>query len=160
MLVKPLSKLGFTIALLCALGAPSASANVIYDYNYSFRFFSTNLQYSSPVYITTPTDVALANLTFAFCTAGCPSSFHFEPASAATLGFDIAFGNLFTAGALTHNGTYSMPIFFDSLTVSGAPAPVVPEPASAGLAALGFAAFVLWHTSRRRKRGSGIVQQP
>lgn len=158
MVVKPLSKLGFALALLFATGAPSATANVIYDYNYNFRFFSTTLSYSSPVYITTPIDVPLADLSVAFCTTGCPASFHFEPGSTNTLGFDIAFGNLFPAGALTHNGTYTMSIFFDSLTVSGSPAAVVPEPASAGFAALGCALFVLRLRSIRRKSSGEALE--
>jgi hypothetical protein len=154
---KLLSKLGLTVALWYVLGAASASANVIYDYNYNFRFFSTFLEYSSPVYITTPTDVPLAELSAAFCTLGCAASYHFEPGSSNTLGLDVAFGNLFPAGALTHNGTYDMTIFFDSLTVSGSPsAPTVPEPASAALAAVGLALCAIRIVARRRKNAPGI----
>lgn len=159
MAVKPISSLGLMIVLLCAVGAPAASGNVIYDYNYDFRFFTTTLEYSSPVYITTVTSVPLADLTLAFCTGGCPASFQFEPASQDTLGFDIAFGNFFPAGALTHNGTYSEPIFFDSLTVSGTPAPAVPEPASAGLTVGGFALCAFWITGRRRGRSFPGLEQ-
>ncbi len=155
MLAKSLSRIGLSVALLCVWGTQSASANVIYDYSYNFRFVSTTLEYSSPVYITTPTDVLLANLTFAFCTGGCPTTFHFGPASPSSLGFDIAFDNLFPAGALTHNGTYNELLFFDSLTVSGSPAPTVPEPASAALAALGLVVLALRQMRTRSRSGLG-----
>ena len=88
--------------------------------------------------------------------AGCASSYLFEPSSSNPLGFDVAFGNLFPAGALTHNGTYDMTVFFDSLTVSGSPAPTVPEPASAALAAIGLALCMIRLIGRRRKGAPGI----
>jgi hypothetical protein len=161
MLEKLFFKLGLPVVLWCVLGASSASANVIYDYNYSFRFVTVNLEYSSPVYITTPTTVPLANLSVASCSFGCAATYFFEPSTSNNAGFDFAFGSQFPAGSLSQNGTYTEYISIlnipETLTVSGSPAPIVPEPASAALAASGLVLCVIRLVGRRRKRGTGMT---